>query len=523
MKILNTNQMRRSEQECAEIGLTSAILMENAGRAVAEQVKHIVGNINNKHIIILIGPGNNGGDGLVTARYLHDWGAQITLLLFSERSSSDQNLKLIHERQINCVNVSARFDITELSLLLKSAGIVIDSLFGTGKLRRLDNHYSQVLETISKVKQQLPQLQIIALDLPSGLNADSGSIDPACLKADETITLGFPKMGLFSPSASDWVGRLSIVDIGIPAHLVDNVQNELITENWARATLPSRPLQANKGTFGRVLVNAGSKEYIGAAFLACTGAIRVGAGIVTLATPASLHAIMAVKLTEVTHLPLPETKQGTIMVTKAAQLIHNNLSRFDVLLSGCGIGQGRATSRFIRSLLMGTHLALPVVLDADALNILAKITNWWQQLTNDAILTPHPGEMARLAGMSVDNIQLGRINIARAMASKWRKIVVLKGAHTVVASPDGRCQVSPFCNPGLATGGTGDVLSGIISGLLAQKVPLFEAATLGVFLHGKAGEIIKNKYGDTGMMASDLLPALPLAIMLIKAQNVINN
>lgn len=523
MKILNSNQMRRAEQECADIGLTSSILMENAGRAVAEQVKHIVSNINNKNIIILIGPGNNGGDGLVTARYLHDWGAQITLLLFSERSSNDHNLKLVHERQINCVNVSARFDITELSLLLKSANIVIDGLFGTGKLRRLNNQYSQLLETISKVKQQIPQLQIIALDLPSGLDADSGSIDPACLKADETITLGFPKTGLFIPPASDWVGRLSIVDIGIPGHLVDNVQNELITEDWARSILPSRPLQANKGTFGRVIVNAGSKEYIGAAFLACTGAMRVGAGIVTLTTPASLHAIMAVKLTEVTHLPLPETKQGTIVVTEAARLINKNLDRFDVLLSGCGIGQDEATSHFIRSLLLGTNPALPVVLDADALNILAKITNWWQQLTDDAILTPHPGEMARLAGMSVDEIQLKRIDVARAMAAKWRKIIVLKGAHTVVTSPDGRCQVSPFCNPGLATGGTGDVLSGIISGLLAQKVPLFEAATLGVYLHGKAGEIIKNRFGDTGTIASDLLPVLPLAIKSVKAQNVINN
>jgi NAD(P)H-hydrate epimerase len=232
---------------------------------------------------------------------------------------------------------------------------------------------------------------------------------------------------------------------------------------------------------------------------------------------------MAVKLTEVTHLPLPETKQGTIMVTKAAQLINKNLYRFDVLLSGCGIGQDEATSHFIRSLLLGTNPALPVVLDADALNILAKITNWWQQLTDDAILTPHPGEMARLAGMSVDEIQLKRIDIARAMAAKWRKIVVLKGAHTVVTSPDGRCQVSPFCNPGLATGGTGDVLSGVISGLLAQKVPLFEAATLGVYLHGKAGEIIKNRFGDTGTIASDLLPVLPLVIKSVKAQNVIND
>ena len=516
MKILTTDQMRQIEQKCAEVGLPTDMLMENAGKAVAEEVRQILGTINQQHILILIGPGNNGGDGLVAARHLHDWGAMVSLYLSNQRPPNDSNLKLVQERGLTCIDATQDGNLDRLGELLSSANAVIDALFGTGKSRPLHGIFQQVLNRVSKAKEKQPSLRIIALDLPSGLNADSGAVDPACLYADNTITLGFPKPGLFNFPGAERVGKLTVADIGIPAYLAESVATELISNDWARAVLPKRPLEANKGSFGRVLVAAGSINYIGAAYLACSGAIRVGAGLVTLATATSLQPILASKLTEVTSLPLPEFHPG-IVSSKAATLIQQQLSQYNVLLLGCGLGQSQSAIRFIRSILFRSKPALPsLVLDADALNTLAKTPKWWQQLTNDAILTPHPGEMARLAGVSVDEVQSDRIGLAKKVAQEWHKTIVLKGAYTVIATPDGQCRISPRANPGLASAGTGDVLTGAIAGLAAQGLSLFDAAALGVYLHGEAGEMIKTKLGDAGMIATDLLPALPLVIKQLK-------
>lgn len=297
---------------------------------------------------------------------------------------------------------------------------------------------------------------------------------------------------------------------------ITGIRTELITADRARSVLPQRPPGANKGSFGRVLVVAGSINYIGAAYLACNGALRVGAGLVTLATATSLLPLFVSKLTEVTYLPLPESRQG-IVASRAARLIHQELSNYDVLLLGCGLGQSPAAIRLVKAILFPLKPASPrLVLDADALNTLAKIPGWWQQLTGDAILTPHPGEMARLADMSVAEVQSDRLGIARRMAARWHKTVVLKGANTVIATPEGQARISPIANPGLASAGTGDVLSGVIAGLLAQGLSLFDAAAAGVYLHSEAGDLVKDKLGDAGMMASDLLPVLPLVIKKLK-------
>jgi len=293
--------------------------------------------------------------------------------------------------------------------------------------------------------------------------------------------------------------------------------SEYITGEWAGSVLPERPLQANKGSFGRVLVVAGSINYIGAAYLACSGAIRVGAGLVTLAVTPGLQSILASKLTEVTYLPLPESRPG-IVSPEAARLILQQFESYNVLLLGCGLGQSQAAVRLIRSILLTKHRqALPaLVLDADALNTLANTPKWWQQLATDAILTPHPGEMARLTGVAVAEIQADRVGVAKKWASEWKKTVVLKGAYTVIASPEGQTRVSPIANAGLASAGTGDVLTGAIAGLVAQGLPLFDAAALGVYLHGEAGELVRARLGDAGMVASDLLPELPQVIKRLK-------
>ena len=513
MKILTAEQMRQIDQESIRLGTPSSVLMENAGKAVAEETQRSLGKMENQHILCLIGPGNNGGDGLVAARYLHDWGARVSLYLCSQRPPDDSNLELVQERGITCVEAAQDKNLDELDNLLSSATCVIDALLGTGRMRPLEGIFQQVLNRVGTAKKNR-NLGIIAVDLPSGLDADSGAVDPACLYADSTVTLAFPKLGLFGSPGVERVGKLKIADIGIPESLAESVATELITSDWARTVLPQRPLSANKGSFGRILVAAGSINYIGAAYLACNGALRVGAGLVTLATATSLQPILASKLTEVTYLPLPESQPG-IVSPEAAELLTRQSGQYNVLLLGCGLGQSQSAVEFVSSVLFRKELP-PLVLDADALNIMAKLPDWWQQLTDGAILTPHPGEMARLCGLSVEEVQLNRSGIARKFAAEWRQTIVLKGAHTVIAAPDGCCRISPFANPGLASAGTGDVLAGAIAGLVAQGLSLFDAAALGVYLHGEAGEMIRSMLGDAGMIATDLLPALPVVIKQLK-------
>ncbi len=508
--------MREIDRECARLGTPVGVLMENAGKAVAEETRRSLGAMENQRILCLIGPGNNGGDGLVAARYLHGWGAGVSLYLCSQRPPDDANLELARGRGIACLEAAQDKNMEKLDGMLASATCVIDAILGTGKMRPLGGVFRQVLERVGEARKNR-DIYIVAVDLPSGLDADSGAVDPACLYADSTITLAFPKPGLFSFPGAERVGKLKIADIGIPGHLAESVMTELMTGDWARAVLPERPLNANKGSFGRVLVAAGSINYIGAADLACNGALRVGTGLVTLATPASLQPVLASKLTEATYLPLPESRPG-IVSAGAAEIIAAQSGQYHVLLLGCGLGQSQSAVEFVSSLLFGEGLPA-LVLDADALNILAQTPHWWQWLAKNAILTPHPGEMARLCGLSVEEVQSDRVSVARRFAAEWRKTIVLKGAYTVVAAPDGGCRVSPFANPGLASAGTGDVLAGAIAGLVAQGLPLFEAGSLGVYLHGRAGEMVRDRLGDAGMMASDLLPVLPVAIKQLKKPN----
>jgi len=509
VKVVTVEEMLQLEEVCSKIDLPSEKLMENAGQAVAEQVSFTLDEIEKQHILLLIGPGNNGGDGLVAARHLKDWG---------ERPDDDPNLKLVRERDITCIEAGQDEKLTKLRELLSSSKAVIDCIFGTGRSRPLEGVFKQALEAVSNAQNNHPLLHTFALDIPSGLDANTGKADPACLHVDDTITLGLPKLGLFNGAGAERAGQITVADIGIPSYLSEYIKTELITWDWVASVLPERPFTANKGTFGRILVVAGSGRYIGAAYLACMGAMRVGAGLVTLATPASLKPILAGKLTETTYLPLPETSDGNIS-SGAAKLVQQELGNYDVLLMGCGLGQDRQVADFIKNTLLGSKKAqLPLVLDADALNNLATTPKWWQQLHDDAILTPHPGEMSRLAGVSIDEVQSDRVGTAMRMAKEWGKIVVLKGAYSVIANPEGACRISPMANPGLASAGTGDVLAGVIAGLRAQGMTPAEAAACGVYLHAEAGEVMRAEIGDAGMIASDLLPVLPMVIQELKEE-----
>ena len=516
MKIVTAEQMMRIDHECAESGLPTSVLMENAGKAVAVEVTRILGDYYSKKIVVLAGPGNNGGDGLVAARYLWDSGLGVRLYLFGKKRVDDPNLEMVHDRNISCTEISADNNLDGLDTDLRDADAVLDALFGTGNNRPLEGVFRQALSKVSKASEENTDLHIFAVDIPSGMNANTGAVDDVCLYADDTITLGYPKVGMYNQPGSERAGRITVVDIGIPSQMAEDISLELNTSEKVRSLLPRRPVSANKGTFGKVLVIAGSVNYIGAAYLACSGAMRIGAGLVTLATPASLQPVMASKLTETTYLPLPEVNSQIDTVISVA-LLKDEMPKYDAVLAGCGLGQSEQTADLVKRLFVDNETELPpVVLDADALNLLADEPEWWRHFKGNAILTPHPGEMSRLTGIEIADIQKNRLKIAEEAAERWGQTVVLKGAYSVMASPERPSVINPAANPGLASAGTGDVLSGVISGFLATGISPADAASCGVYVHGEAGECVRKKLGDTGMIASDLLPELPFVIKKIK-------
>ena len=504
--------MRVLEQRSESAGVSTDMLMENAGLEVARGVRRHLGRVVGSRVVILVGGGNNGGDGLVVARRLRSWGGRVTVFLIGARPPEDP--KLVEVR--NQGTPLFRVDEGGLPILveaLASADAVVDSVLGTGRSRPIEGDLRDALLEVARAKAERPRLLVLALDLPTGLDANTGAVDPACLSADITVALGRPKAGLYRFPGAEYAGRVEIADIGIPAGLDDDIPLDLITREWAAANLPERPLSSHKGTFGRTMVVAGSRSYVGAAYLAAAAAGRVGAGLVTLAVPESLQMAVAARATEPTYLLLPESSPG-VPAAGAAALLHENLGGYSSLLVGCGLGQEPDTGHLLEQLLLSEVPLPPTVIDADGLNLLTQLRgpDWWGELASPAILTPHPGEMARLTGESAEAIGRDRVGIAVESASKWNKVVVLKGAYTVVALPNGRAMLSPYANPGLASAGTGDVLAGAIAGLLSQGLSLEVAAALGVYAHGLAGEAVTNELGAAGLLAGDLLDALPRAI-----------
>ena len=512
MRIVTSEQMRRIEARSEQAGVSTDQLMEQAGLQVAQRVQHHLGDAKGEAILVLVGPGNNGGDGLVAARHLHSWGAALQVYLCADRRHPDPKLDLVQDLGVPVGPISDDDGLDQLREALKSAHIAVDAVLGTGRARPIGGKLERILSELAAAKRARPDLLILAVDLPTGLDADTGTLDPVSPVADFTVALGHPKVGLFAFPGAENVGALEVVDIGLPNGVDEDVALELMTPDWARASLPPRPSMAHKGTFGRTLVVAGSINYVGAAYLAATACTRVGAGLVTVAVPESLIPAVAAKAAEPTYLPLPESSPG-VVTPEAAAMILDSLSGYDALLIGCGLGQATATRKVVERLLYSDTPLPPTVVDADGLNILSMTSGWWRRFSSEVIVTPHPGEMARLSGESPEAAgRPDRTEWATGCAGEWGKVTVLKGAYTVVAHPSGSAMLSPFANPGLASAGTGDVLAGVIAGLLSQGLKLADAASLGVYLHGVAGERVREKIGDTGMVASDLLPALPIAI-----------
>jgi len=557
MQIVTVEQMRRIEQVANSQGLPYATMMEAAGRAVAAWVESE--GARGRQVLVLVGPGNNGGDGLVAARYLHQAGARVAVYCWKRDVAADPNWDAVQDASIPCIWREQDEGCSELQHLASESDWVLDALLGTGVSKPIAGTLQDILSAVAHVvaarrapaqadallrvvpalvePQAMPRPRIVAVDVPSGLNSDTGSVDPATLPADVTVTLGFPKVGQFLFPGAALVGELIVADIGIPARLASDVSLELSTADRIRALLPKRPSDAHKGTFGRAMVVAGSSNYTGAPYLAASAAMRVGAGLVTLAVPELLHPILAARLSEATYLLLPH--QMGALVPDAVKVLLEGLSGYDALLLGPGLGRDEQTVEFVARLLSlpaserrarlgfvapattgeeSRSQLPPLVIDADGLNALADRKGWPQSLPRSTILTPHAGEMARLLGTTVANVNASRIELARRAAQEWQAVVVLKGAYTVIASPQGQACINPFATSALATAGSGDVLAGAIVGLLAQGLAPYDAAVAGAYLHGLAGQMVAAELGAAGGIAGDLLCKLPLGMRKLTAQ-----
>jgi NAD(P)H-hydrate epimerase len=537
IKIVTVEQMKAIEAAADRAGVTYAMMMEAAGRAVAAAVLERLETPADHKIVILCGSGNNGGDGMVAAHHLAEAGANVSLYFAKMPDEADANLKRVRARGLFVADAENDQRWRVLKNLMGGVTVLIDAVFGTGVRLPLKGKPAEMLKQVAMMlaDRDAPPPVRVAVDCPSGMNCDTGALDPAALPADLTVTMICVKRGQLAFPAAEAVSELSVADCGVDEDLpeLSAVSLDLGTAASVRALLPRRPRDAHKGTFGRALIVAGSVNYAGAPYLAGAAAYRVGAGLVTLAIPTPIHTALAAQLPEATWLVLPHDMG--VIASDAADVVVKELHKTEALLVGPGFGTEKETGMFVCRLLrprasahtgaMGfaprteselraeTPTALPpLVIDADGLRLLAQIERWPEALPRETVLTPHPGEMAALTGMDKDAIQADRIGTAQKFAAAWGHVVVLKGAFTVVAAPDGRATVQPLATPALARAGTGDVLAGAIAGLLAQGLGPYAAAVAGTYLHGRAGLLAAHALGTTAsVLASDVLEALPLA------------
>ena len=496
-----------------EAKIPSATLMERAGKGIVSQLEAQYGPMRGKTVTILCGKGNNGGDGLVVARLLHRQRAKVQVLLLTPVADLSRDAAAMYRRFAKVAGSAKilRFRSAEqVRPLLASSDILVDALLGTGLSSEVTGAYREAIDLINDAGKP-----VIAVDLPSGIHADTGAILGQAIRASLTVTLGLPKLGLYVGAGIDRAGVICIVDIGIPPAYVDKLESRtlLLTSDDIANMLPERRPSSHKGTFGHAGIIAGSVGKTGAAALAAQAALRIGAGLVTVAIPSSVNDVLESKLLEAMTLPLPETKARTLARSGLDRILAFVQARTAIAI-GPGLSTHHETVELVQSLMK--HLDRPSVLDADALNALAGRASLLTECTTPPILTPHPGEMARLeVDATAQSINADRIGTARRFARERGVFVVLKGARTVIARPDGLVAICPTGNPGMATAGTGDALTGMIVGLLAQGVSSWEAACAATYLHGSAGDLAARQLGQAGMIASDLIAQIPYALQQI--------
>jgi len=521
MKILTAAQMQRIDRLTTErYGVPSLTLMENAGRGFVEFLAGRFSPLAAHNIVILCGRGNNGGDGLVVARLLRDQGLKPRVLLLADPQGLKGDARANWERLAASGAPEIVADATAWKRILpeiQGATLLVDALFGTGLTKPLEGFFVEVVRDINSA---FPRARIVAVDLPSGISADAGELIGDSVRAYASVTFTAPKIAHVFPPACERVGEWVVKQIGTPAEALAS-DPELFLNLTRREdliwVLKPRKLDAHKGDFGHVLILAGSVGKTGAAAMAAKAALRAGAGLVTIATAKSALPIIASLGMEFMTEPLPETDAGSISLRaldygRLDQLVEGK----SVLAVGPGIGSVRETAELVRTVV--SRYDVPIVLDADGLNAFAGCMDTFRASQRVRILTPHPGEMARLTGRTTREILARRVEVAREFAKQHQATLVLKGSRTLTAAPDGQVWANPTGNPGMATGGTGDVLTGLIAGLVAQHStrPPAEVAAAGVYLHGLAGDLAALVLGETSLIAGDLLDALPRAIRALR-------
>lgn len=525
MKYLSVAEMQAIERQADASGLSYAQMMEHAGLGLADET-YAAGAARGLNAALgLVGPGNNGGDTLVALAHLAARGWQTAAYLARPRPAEDALVLRLQSAGGFVLSADNDIGYAQLAGLLRSFPLLLDGLLGTGFRLPLKPDLAMLLDFVKSIQ---PQPFVVAVDCPSGVDCDSGQSAAECLPADLTVSMAAVKHGLLKLPAFALLGELRLVGIGLPQDSElpawTAITRQVVDSAWVRAVLPPRPLDAHKGSFGTALIVAGSRLYSGAALLAGEAAYRIGAGLVTLAVPDALLPGLSGHLLEATWLPLPD--DNGFIAAEAAQTVLDNLERPTSLLIGPGLGLHPTTAAFVRRLLDDSPAGMgfmplaakppvlpPLIIDADGLRLLAAIPDWQLRLPPATILTPHPGEMAALTGSDTQSIQSQRLEAVEQLSQTAGCVVVLKGAFTLIAAPDGRTAIIPVATPALARAGTGDVLAGLIAGLRAQGVPAYEAAAAGAWIHAQAGLQAAQSCGNTAsVLAGDVLRAVPAVV-----------
>jgi ADP-dependent NAD(P)H-hydrate dehydratase / NAD(P)H-hydrate epimerase len=508
MYLVTASEMQDMDHSTIEsYGIPGLVLMENAGRGATRMLLETFFDIRTKKVGIIAGKGNNGGDGFVIARYLHQYGVEVTVYLLSKaqniKGDAKTNLKLLNPMNIPVIEMPDKPHFEKNRESLDKQEIWVDAILGTGLTSDVKGFFKDIINFVNNSR-----LPVFSVDIPSGLNSDTGHPHGTCINADATATFAFAKSGHIHYPGSHYTGRLGIVDIGIPEHIVKKTApfQNLITFKMVCNGFCPRQEDAHKGTAGHLLVLAGSPGKTGAAAMASISAMKSGAGLVTLGVPASLNPVLESQVLEVMTEPLAETRDSVLAEASFDSIIRL-MERKTCLVIGPGLGMSDETGNLIKQLLL--HAKIPVVLDADGINHLSGSSNLLKKINIPVILTPHPGEMERLTGDTILEIQKDRTESARKFATEFGVHLVLKGVKTVIAHPDGSVYINPTGNPAMASGGMGDVLTGIIGGLVTQGYSPEYACNAGVFIHGASADSVMNKTGPVGILASEVLHAIP--------------
>jgi hydroxyethylthiazole kinase-like uncharacterized protein yjeF len=511
MFLVTASEMQRMDRRTIEsFGIPGRVLMENAGRGATAFFLEAIYRHHNGPVGVAAGRGNNGGDGFVMARYLHQKRIPVTVFLLSQKDrltgDAAANLNLLGAMGVPVVEMVDGTAFDAQQSLMRHQQTWIDAILGTGLSSDVRGYFRTAIDFINQ--QNRP---VLAVDIASGLNADTGQVCGTCIQATATATFGFAKVGHLSYPGRTFTGRLKVIEIGIPPHVASAVgcRQQLITPGALKPHFPRRLATAHKGHTGHLLVLAGSPGKTGAAAMAAMSAMRVGAGLVTLGIPRSLNPILETLVTEAMTVALAQSDQG-VLDESAFETIIDLLEGKRCLAVGPGIGTAPSTGRLLARLIQSSPVSL--VIDADGLNLMAADPAILSKRQSPVVLTPHPGEMARLSGHSTADIQSDRAGHARAFAEQHGVVLVLKGAGTVIAQPDGTVFINPTGNPGMAAGGMGDVLTGIIAGLIAQGMEIGAAARSGVYLHGLAADRMAQMKAPVGYLASEVMNILPEAL-----------